>query len=86
VLYDDDDWAVKSPSGNMLGRKAFQDRDDRPLSMRERQERIRQEVVRKNSYAVSGLRPVLEQGQQVPTANDAVTATEPDKEARCFCF
>ena len=50
-----DDWAVKSPSGNMLCRQAFQERKDRPLSMRERQERIRQEMIRKNSYAVQGI-------------------------------
>jgi hypothetical protein len=32
---------VRSPSGNLLGKEGYFTRDDRPLSLRERQERIR---------------------------------------------
>lgn len=42
---------VKSPSGNVLGRKSFVARDDRPLSLRERQERVRLGVSRQGSEA-----------------------------------
>lgn len=41
-------WKVKSPSGNLLGPNAFIDRPDRPLSVRERQERVRAALVSPN--------------------------------------
>ncbi|KAF4553789.1 Hypothetical protein D9617_6g095220 [Elsinoe fawcettii] len=53
----DDDY-VKSPSGNLLGHADFCAREDRPLSLRERQERIRQQINNRNqnaSYAVNGI-------------------------------
>jgi len=34
-------WKVRSPSGNLLGKTGYFCRDDRPLSLRERQERIK---------------------------------------------
>lgn len=45
MLVSDDEKAVRSPSGNLLGRQSFEEREDRPLSMRERQERVRQQVL-----------------------------------------
>ena len=56
----DDEWAIQSPSGNILGRTAYEIREDRPLSMRERQERIRMEVMRKDSYALKGMQTIPE--------------------------
>ncbi|KAF2225687.1 hypothetical protein BDZ85DRAFT_69874 [Elsinoe ampelina] len=53
----DDDY-VKSPSGNLLGHADFCAREDRPLSLRERQERIRQQMNNRSqnsAYAVSGI-------------------------------
>ncbi|CAD0090743.1 unnamed protein product [Aureobasidium vineae] len=38
---------VRSPSGNMLTSSTYNLRDDRPLSVRERQERIRQQMMQK---------------------------------------
>lgn len=54
TIVDTDDY-VKSPSGNFLGRADFSAREDRPLSLRERQERIRQQSNGLNSYAVNGI-------------------------------
>ena len=45
-MAEDIEMAVRSPSGNLLCRRNFEDRDDRPLSMRERQENIRENVAR----------------------------------------
>ena len=39
-----DNAAVRSPSGNVLGRKSFMARKDRPLSLPERQQNIRQRL------------------------------------------
>ncbi|CAD0113956.1 unnamed protein product [Aureobasidium uvarum] len=38
---------VRSPSGNMLTSSTYNLRDDRPLSVRERQDRIRQQMLQK---------------------------------------
>ncbi|KAH0347959.1 hypothetical protein KCU83_g6598, partial [Aureobasidium melanogenum] len=42
-----DNLQVRSPSGNMLTGSRYNLRDDRPLSVRERQERIRQQIMQK---------------------------------------
>jgi len=86
----DDEWAIQSPSGNILGRTAYEIRDDRPLSMRERQERIRMEVMRKDSYALRGMQTipeaaVLDKGQSM------IAGPEDDGKKRrsvrgCLCF
>ena len=44
-LANNNEKVVRSPSGQMLGRRSFEEREDRPLSMRERQELIRQRVM-----------------------------------------
>ena len=40
-LDEDLGWKVRSPSGNLLGKTGYFCRDDRPLSLRERQQRIK---------------------------------------------
>ncbi|PNS19356.1 Protein argonaute [Sphaceloma murrayae] len=54
-----DEEYVKSPSGNLLGHADFCAREDRPLSLRERQERIRQQLSKTQTavYAVNGIDP-----------------------------
>lgn len=39
-LMSEADWSIKSPSGNLLGPKGYLSHPDRPLSMRERQQRV----------------------------------------------
>ncbi|KAF1345923.1 hypothetical protein BDV97DRAFT_401301 [Delphinella strobiligena] len=50
-LANDDEKTIRSPSGNMLGRRSFEERYDRVLSIRERQERIMQQVMLQTSQA-----------------------------------
>lgn len=38
------DWTIRSPSGNLLGPSGFFGHPSRPLSLRERQERVREAV------------------------------------------
>lgn len=44
ALLAEDSKAIRSPSGNYLDRNSFFQREDRPLSLRERQERVRQGI------------------------------------------
>jgi len=46
-------WKVRSPSGNLLGKTGYVCRDDRPLSLRERQERIKAGLASSGLEAVS---------------------------------
>jgi len=39
-LISESDWSIKSPSGNLLGPQGYINHPDRPLSMRERQQRV----------------------------------------------
>lgn len=70
LLVSDDGKAIRSPSGNMLGRQSFEERLDRPLSMRERQESIRQQLMLQRSQG--GLR-------QCSTASDNLSH-DPEKQ------
>jgi len=86
----DDEWAVQSPSGAILGRSAYETREDRPLSMRERQERIRMEVMRKDSYALRGMQSIPE-GATAVDEQPVVVQSEDSGKKRvssrgCFCF
>ncbi|PSK44238.1 hypothetical protein B9Z65_218 [Elsinoe australis] len=93
----DDDY-VKSPSGNLLGHADFCAREDRPLSLRERQERIRQQLNKNpnQSYAVNGIKST----KSSPTSSGfsmydipeehSFAATDkkklPKKKGGCWCF
>jgi len=76
----DDEWAIQSPSGNILGRTAYEIREDRPLSMRERQERIRMEVMRKDSYALKGMQTIPEVA--TPKKQSAIVHSKDDGKRR----
>lgn len=39
-LISESDWSIKSPSGNLLNSQGYLNHPDRPLSMRERQQRV----------------------------------------------
>ncbi|GAB7345676.1 hypothetical protein MBLNU457_3959t1 [Dothideomycetes sp. NU457] len=85
----DDEWAVQSPSGNILGRSAYEIREDRPLSMRERQERIRMEVMRKDSYVLMGMQSIPEGSTAFNEPSVGQSKDGGKKRGtsrRCFCF
>lgn len=58
---------VQSPSGSLLTRDDFYAREDRPLSMRERQERIRLQMIQNQNYAISGIPDRTRSGQPSPS-------------------
>jgi len=60
----DSGWKVRSPSGNLLSKQGYFTRDDRPLSLRERQERIRA------GLASPALSPVIQEGATSATLSD----------------
>ena len=47
---------VRSPSGHLLSGSTYALRDDRPLSVRERQERIRQQIKLQHQQSVNNVR------------------------------
>jgi len=71
----DSGWKVRSPSGNLLGKQGYFTRDDRPLSLRERQERIRA------GLASPALSPVIPQATESAASGDRVSVKEMDREA-----
>jgi len=71
----DSGWKVRSPSGNLLGKQGYFTRDDRPLSLRERQERIRA------GLASPGLSPVVQEGVSPVASGDGGSVKEKDREA-----
>jgi len=66
---------VRSPSGNLLGKQGYFTRDDRPLSLRERQERIRA------GLASPGLSPVVQEGADPAGLSDGASVKGMDREA-----
>jgi len=70
----DSGWKVRSPSGNLLGKQGYFTRDDRPLSLRERQERIRA------GLASLGLSPVVQEDTSSATPIDGSNVKEKDRE------
>lgn len=64
-LANDDEKTIRSPSGNMLGRRSFEERYDRVLSIRERQERIMQQVMLQTSQAGLNEEPVAPDPEKV---------------------
>jgi hypothetical protein len=70
----DSGWKVRSPSGNLLGKQGYFTRDDRPLSLRERQERIRA------GLASPGLSPVIHEDARPATPGDRGSVKEVDRE------
>jgi len=71
----DSGWKVRSPSGNLLGKQGYFTRDDRPLSLRERQERIRA------GLASPGLSPVVQEGADPAGLSDGASVKGMDREA-----
>lgn len=45
-LHNNNDWSIKSPSGNLLGSNGFFNHPSRPLSLRERRERVMASLVK----------------------------------------
>jgi len=45
-LHGSNTWSIKSPSGNLLGPKGFFNHPSRPLSLRERRERVMASLVK----------------------------------------
>ena len=71
----DSGWKVRSPSGNLLGKQGYFTRDDRPLSLRERHERIRA------GLASPGLSPMTQEGAGSIALADGGSMKETDREA-----
>ncbi|KAL1297701.1 hypothetical protein AAFC00_006249 [Neodothiora populina] len=86
----DDDAAVRSPSGHMLDRRAYVEREDRPLSMRERQERVRHQVMLQRSQGnLREMALATNASQDDATKRPStliVTGSVGKRKKRCTCF
>lgn len=72
-------FTVRSPSGNVLGPNAYFAHPDRPLSMRERQERVRAEI---EAAILNANRKRVRGAAEATEAEDAEDANE---ESWCWC-
>lgn len=95
TLLFSEDAVVRSPSGNVLGRRSFSEREDRPLSLRERQERIRQGLSGQQISAAQG--PATEAYDNIATNRQGVASTKQSagagngcaqerRRSCCLCF
>lgn len=69
-------WKVRSPSGNLLGKTGYFCRDDRPLSLRERQERIKAGLANSGSEVASLGRSVSTMSNQTKTSKRKIEHKE----------
>lgn len=77
---------VRSPSGNMLTGSRYNLRDDRPLSVRERQERIRQQIMQKKQEQEMAEGNGHKRDSAKVTVKEASTGKNKKHKARFGCF
>ncbi|KAI4742665.1 hypothetical protein E4T50_06936 [Aureobasidium sp. EXF-12298] len=77
---------VRSPSGNMLTGSRYNLRDDRPLSVRERQERIRQQIMQKKQEQEMSQGNGRKRDSVKVTVEKASTGKNQKRKTRFGCF
>lgn len=77
---------VRSPSGNMLSGSRYNLRDDRPLSVRERQERIRQQIMQKKQEQEMAEGNEHKRDSAKITVREASAGKNKKRKARFGCF
>lgn len=81
-----DNLQVRSPSGNMLTGSRYNLRDDRPLSVRERQERIRQHIMQKKEEQKMAQGDGHKRASAKTTVKKASTGRNKKRKTRFGCF
>jgi hypothetical protein len=81
-----DNLQVRSPSGNMLTGSRYNLRDDRPLSVRERQERIRQQIMQKKQEQEMSQGNGRKRDSVKVTVEKASTGKNQKRKTRFGCF
>ncbi|KAH0344777.1 hypothetical protein KCU81_g4692, partial [Aureobasidium melanogenum] len=81
-----DNLQIRSPSGNMLTGSRYNLRDDRPLSVRERQERIRQQIIQKKQEQEMAHYNGRKRDSAKITVKKASAGTNKKRKTRFGCF